>query len=179
MIKVNTPSVEIKEPKALQITNFLEESNHIEQEWSQEAQDDSIRAWNYISGFMELSLENILNTHKMLMKTRDCPDSWKGKLRNGPVWVGGREGLQHGQIKETLTRWIERVNRVVALGNTTGIDLNDLIREQHISYEYIHPFFDGNGRTGRIFYNWTRNNCGLPIEIIKYAERGRYYDWFR
>jgi Fic family protein len=172
----------MKEPNALQVTNFLEESNHIEEEWSQEALDDSIRAWNYLSRFTKLTFNNILETHEILMRTRDCDDSWKGRFRTGPVWIGGREGINHWKIKPALEELIGTINETIVEGNTkkiNEIDLADMIRDQHIAYEYIHPFFDGNGRTGRIFYNWTRKQVGLPIDIIKYEERSKYYAWFR
>ncbi len=52
-------------------------------------------------------------------------------------------------------------------------------KELHVMYERIHPFLDGNGRTGRIFMNWTRvKRCKLPVLVIKEEERQEYYKWF-
>jgi Fic family protein len=49
----------------------------------------------------------------------------------------------------------------------------------HVQYEKIHPFVDGNGRTGRIFMNWWRINNGLPILVIHEGkEQWEYYKWF-
>ena len=42
----------------------------------------------------------------------------------------------------------------------------------------VHPFIDGNGRTGRIFMNWWRVKNGLPILVIKETARQEYYKWF-
>lgn len=154
---------------------FLKESNYIEQEWSKQALDDAISAWEYLSDKKTLTLDAILKTHEVLMQTRDCTDAWKGKFRTGPVWVGGREGIAHERITKEIDEWIAWVNQVLEF----SIPVGEAIKDQHITYEHIHPFFDGNGRTGRIFYNWTRKQVGLPIDIIMYTERSKYYGWFK
>jgi Fic family protein len=49
----------------------------------------------------------------------------------------------------------------------------------HLTYENIHPFQDGNGRTGRLFVNFELIKHGyLPINI-KYAAPQAYYSAFR
>ena len=48
----------------------------------------------------------------------------------------------------------------------------------HIRFEAIHPFVDGNGRTGRLLANFILMRAGyLPISI-KYENRRAYYDAF-
>jgi Fic family protein len=48
----------------------------------------------------------------------------------------------------------------------------------HLRFEGIHPFIDGNGRTGRLILNFELMKNGyLPINI-KYADRREYYDVF-
>lgn len=51
--------------------------------------------------------------------------------------------------------------------------------QDHIAFENIHPFIDGNGRMGRILLNWQRVKADLPILIIRESERQEYYSWFR
>ena len=48
----------------------------------------------------------------------------------------------------------------------------------HLRFEGIHPFIDGNGRTGRLIMNFTLIQHGYPPIDVKFADRKRYYDCF-
>lgn len=48
----------------------------------------------------------------------------------------------------------------------------------HLEFEGIHPFIDGNGRTGRLVLNLELMREGYPAINIKFADRARYYDAF-
>ena len=48
----------------------------------------------------------------------------------------------------------------------------------HILFEAVHPFVDGNGRTGRLLLNFMLMKHGYPPINIKFADRRRYYDAF-
>ncbi len=48
----------------------------------------------------------------------------------------------------------------------------------HLMFESIHPFIDGNGRTGRLLINLELMKEGYPPIDIKFAQRKRYYDAF-
>ena len=48
----------------------------------------------------------------------------------------------------------------------------------HIKFEAIHPFIDGNGRTGRLLINLELMKLGYPPIDIKFTDRKRYYDAF-
>lgn len=50
--------------------------------------------------------------------------------------------------------------------------------EFHLRFEGIHPFIDGNGRTGRLVLNLELIKAGLLPVNIKFADRRKYYEAF-
>ena len=67
------------------------------------------------------------------------------------------------------------------MGANSEINVDEeTIEQDHIWFEKIHPFEDGNGRTGRILMNIQRLNAGLPLLIIHEGkEQMEYYKWFQ
>lgn len=150
------------------LEEFLRESNLIEREDSEIAYEDAYKAWRFLENFDELTLDRILEVHKILMG-RLNPEI-AGKLRTCMVRVGFQIPPRPEEVKELLERWIEIYGDAKIEGN---------IRKAHIEFEKIHSFRDGNGRTGRIIMNWQRIKAGLPLLIIHVgAEQNEYYSWW-
>ena len=55
-----------------------------------------------------------------------------------------------------------------------------VLMEANMTYrpEGIHPFVDGNGRTGRLIMNLELINNGFMPVNIKFVDRNKYYDCF-
>lgn len=52
----------------------------------------------------------------------------------------------------------------------------EAIAEFHLRFEGIHPFIDGNVRTGRLILNLELIKVGMLPVNIKFADRRKYYD---
>ncbi len=154
------------------VIEFLKESNNIENEWDDDSLAQALYAWNYVIGQKELTSSVVLKTHKILMLHHLGPQ-YKGRFRDVPIWIGGREVDNAPNIPSAIAGWCEVVNANVQARNEESYKMC------HLSYERIHPFIDGNGRTGRIFMNWQRVKSKLPILVIKEKEKYDYYDWFK
>lgn len=150
---------------------FLRESNAIEREYSDEALEDSKEAWEYakrfITGLEDIDIHMIKTLHNILLKRLDPRIA--GNIRTINVSIGGRLGINPKEI-------IEELKSLCTIYPTN----EELIKRWHIKFERIHPFEDGNGRTGRILMNMQRLNSGLPLLIIHEGkEQFEYYKWFK
>jgi Fic family protein len=120
----------------------------------------------------KIDVSTVLQTHKILMTSQPLGHHEIGYFRKEPVYIGGREGRPWFAIPELIFDWCYKVNLDKPLFSEA------YIKQMHVDYERIHPFIDGNGRTGRIFMNWQRLKLGLPLLVIKEAEKQDYYAWF-
>ena len=61
-------------------------------------------------------------------------------------------------------------------------DIEDIflkIAKYHIEFEKIHPFEDGNVRTGRLLLNYELLKNDLPPVVISKDERVKYFEFIR
>lgn len=151
----------------IEIQEFLRESNAIEGVYDADSFDRAKEAWDFLYSQDALSIGVVLKTHKILMLNQRLAPNEKGYFRTIPVYVGTKQMLHPLKIREQIENWCSMANMLTAEW-----------KNMHIEYERIHPFVDGNGRTGRMFMNWYRLRQGLPLMIIQESDRFEYYKWF-
>ena len=71
-----------------------------------------------------------------------------------------------GELLKNYQKWSNTMHIVESVANFL------------LQFESIHPFIDGNGRTGRLLMNLQLIQAGLPAINIKFADRRKYYDAF-
>ena len=97
----------------------------------------------------------------------------RGVYRRIPVKIMGakHEPVQPYLIQPKMEQLLEDYR------NNTDHIISRLARF-HIEFEGIHPFIDGNGRTGRLLVNLELMKAGYPPIDIKFADRMSYYNAF-
>lgn len=177
--KLITPFV----PEPEDVIEFLEQSNAIEGEYSGEARFDAKKAWDYIMTLDQIFAGGVLEVHRLLLERLDPEIA--GSYRTDTVWIGGmmKPFVSYTLINDGVKSTCDVMNSSMADLAQGVIDENIAARVAktlHVQFEDIHPFFDGNGRTGRILYNWHRIKMGLPLHIIHEGkEQMEYYKWFK
>lgn len=104
----------------------------------------------------------------------DRPED-KGVFRRIPVRIMGAftEPVQPYLIEPKITELLlENEKRSSTMNPIERIALF------HLEFEGIHPFIDGNGRTGRLILNLDLIRNGYPPINVKFADRKKYYDAF-
>ena len=73
-----------------------------------------------------------------------------------------------------------KMNELIATNEerTNTMHIIERIARFHLEFEGIHPFIDGNGRTGRLLMNLDLIQNGFPPINVKFTDRKKYYDAF-
>ena len=114
----------------------------------------------------------IKNIHALVLMDR--PED-KGIYRRIPVRIMGAytEPVQPYLIEP-------KIAELLAENEQRRETMNPIerIARFHLEVEGIHPFIDGNGRTGRLLLNLDLIRNGYPPINVKFTDRKRYYDAF-
>lgn len=157
---------------------FLIQSNAIENVHDNVSLRNAIEAWEYLLTFDKMNPQLVKQVHKILMRDSDLEREYIGKYRKCAVQIGGRLGMDWKELPEAMSEWCKQMN--IAYPKDSLGARESMMKVMHVRYEKIHPFADGNGRTGRMFMNWQRLKLlDLPLLTIHVGkEQQNYYSWF-
>lgn len=115
--------------------------------------------------------ENIIKRiHTLVLMDR--PDD-RGIYRRIPVRI---MGAYHTPPEPMLVP--EQMEKLIAEFSKKKLHPIESAALFHLKFEGIHPFIDGNGRTGRLIMNLFLMQNGYPPINVKFADRKRYYEAF-
>ncbi|HHW47707.1 MAG TPA: Fic family protein [Clostridiaceae bacterium] len=127
---------------------------------------------NLVQQKVELSEKIIKDIHSLVLM--DKPND-RGVYRRIPVKIMGayheppQPYLVEPKMYELMQKHAERKK---------SMHLLECLALFHLEFEGIHPFVDGNGRTGRLILNLELMQNGYPPINIKFSDRKKYYEAF-
>ncbi len=120
---------------------------------------------------MFITEDNIKAIHNIILMDKL---SDRGVYRKTDVEIEGASNLppQSHLIEDKMKQLIVEYNEMKTKNIIEQVSLF------HLKFEGIHPFIDGNGRTGRLLLNLELMRNGFPPINIKFEDRLKYYECF-
>lgn len=117
--------------------------------------DNIVKATLYGAGALDelpISTRMIRNIHYLICEGEDYDRKYRGEYRSSPVWIGDA-GVSIANatfvppVAEDMVTSISDLDNYINYGEANVFIKSAII---HYQFEMIHPFIDGNGRTGRV-----------------------------
>ncbi len=130
---------------------------------------NSILAFNLLrSGKFKLNQHQIINLHKLLMDGLRINTGYK-KVN---IIVNNKTTTPVGEVRHEMNEllgWWKKNKKSKRHPLAMAADW-------HRRFESIHPFEDGNGRVGRLLFNFILSEYGYPPILFLYQNRQVYFN---
>lgn len=136
---------------------------------------DHFRAFEYVMSHLDHPFnESLLKEVNRLVTEHTlsyrAPGAIAGEYTTEDMVAGDTVFGDHDELIARVPSLMASTERAIADG------LHPMIAAAkfHGYYEYLHPFRDGNGRTGRLMSNFLLLRAGHPLLVIKASDRQDY-----
>lgn len=138
---------------------------------------DNVAAMNAaLAAADSLETATVLDMHRELMRHADPKGA--GHWREEPVWIGTSSSSPVGAdfVAPDARRVPELMDDLMAYAGRNDVQILSQAAIAHAQFETIHPFTDGNGRTGRALLHAMLRNKGLTRTVTVPVSAGLLND---
>jgi Fic family protein len=152
------------------MARHIRESNLIESIDDPAEDARSLRAFKWFMGQHGISTGVILEVHRRIT-LKQLPFRQRGNWRTIQVYVGDHIPPPPVLVIPQISEYLDELR--------FNWHMIDPIKA-HVRFETIHPFVDGNGRTGRMLLWWHQIKRGEdPTLFLNVEKRSQYYPLFK
>jgi Fic family protein len=127
-----------------------------------------------------MTLQEVRHVHHLVMSDvwtvaphpnaneKESPGNWRE--HDIHPFPSGMKPPTHPLVPAEMASWVSKANAP----RTKRTPIAEWIADLHASFERVHPFIDGNGRTGRLLANLLLVRLGYPPAVIYKRQRPEY-----
>lgn len=130
---------------------------------------NSIEAFEYLKNDnFKLNQRTIIMLHSIIMRNLDVRRGYK----QSAIVVNNKNTTAPGKVRSDMARLIVWLNAEKKKKRHPLLIFADF----HQRFEKIHPFEDGNGRCGRLLFNWMLFKASYPPILFRKKNRDAYFN---